>query len=504
MYRGYGGLRTRGGRGGRFVSKAYSNPLSSRSDQNFFAVLSDTVQDGGHWPDSGDKDTGVDAQGYTLVRKRQRISTGGESNEQIDNCDTGPDPVIVTNFEEMDNDQKLSAIFATLTCNQNNIRNVEKKLNTIGGLNGRMTQAETVIRSYNDRLKLLEFKSIDIEARSRRNNLLFKGLKEERDEDCRRKVLNFLQNDLHMEEMPTIERIHRLGRYNPSKGPRPIIVAFSFFRDTEEIMGNARLLRDTSYGISRDHPPEIARARQKLWPQFKAARINQFNCVSIGYPAKLIVNGTVVCDMFPEWDSIMKGSRVSLQNQPGVSIPERSNPASTQQTPTFGANSGILGATAVPVIPGTSTYASAAKHDNSLHEYMDLESTQDPNSAKSPQSERNSPSLINGSNVGHRAWNAHPRFTMTPVLNDQFHSNEDTPNSYREHAPPPQSDLTSSPHSLADKLIRASKFDTPGTVKSNSGHPPPRSPSENGRATSAARPHNTESTTRVTDSSEPK
>ena len=46
-------------------------------------------------------------------------------------------------------------------------------------------------------------------------------------------------------------------------------------------------------------------------------------------------------------------------------------------------------------------------------------------------------------------------------------------------APPPQSDLTSSPRSLADKLIRASKFDTPGTAR------------EDGRATEAARQSDT-------------
>ena len=76
------------------------------------------------------------------------------------------------------------------------------------------------------------------------------------------------------------------------------------------------------------------------------------------------MNGAVVCDMFPEWDSIMRGSRVSLHNQPGDSIPEITIPAPTLQTPTLGANGGIIGAPAVPVIPGTSTYASAAKHDN--------------------------------------------------------------------------------------------------------------------------------------------
>ena len=97
-----------------------------------------------------------------------------------------------------------------------------------------------------------------------------------------------------MDELPTIERVHRLGRYNPSKGHRPIIAAFSFYRDTDEILSQSRLLRGTTYGISRDHPPEIARARQRLWPQFKAARDNPYNRVSIAYPAKLIVNGTVV------------------------------------------------------------------------------------------------------------------------------------------------------------------------------------------------------------------
>ena len=44
--------------------------------------------------------------------------------------------------------------------------------------------------------------------------------------------------------------------------------------------------------------------------------------VRFGYPAKLLVNGGVACDMFPDWDLIMKGSRISIdksepQNKPG-------------------------------------------------------------------------------------------------------------------------------------------------------------------------------------------
>ena len=62
---------------------------------------------------------------------------------------------------------------------------------------------------------------------------------------------------------------------------------------------------------------EITNARRTLWPKFKAARAHPSNRVSISYPAKLLVNGAVVCDMFPDWDQIMKGSRISLE-QSGV------------------------------------------------------------------------------------------------------------------------------------------------------------------------------------------
>ncbi|MEW8548271.1 MAG: hypothetical protein AB2693_32605, partial [Candidatus Thiodiazotropha sp.] len=123
-----------------------------------------------------------------------------------------------------------------------------------------------------------------------------------------------------MAELPTFERAHRLGRFNAARGPRPIIVAFSFFKDTEDILSAARSLRGTPYGISRDFPPEITKARQVLWPQFKEARENPLNRVTIAYPAKLIVNGVIVSDLFPDWDLVMKGSRISMPKQTNEQI----------------------------------------------------------------------------------------------------------------------------------------------------------------------------------------
>lgn len=55
---------------------------------------------------------------------------------------------------------------------------------------------------------------------------------------------------------------------------------------------------------------------------FKKARDDNRNCnVYIGYPAKLIVNGKVISDQFPNWRNVLRGSRVQEVNtNKGVSV----------------------------------------------------------------------------------------------------------------------------------------------------------------------------------------
>ena len=147
----------------------------------------------------------------------------------------------------------------------------------------------------------------------------------------------------------------------------------------------------TTYGISRDHPPEIiARARQRLWRQFKAARENPYNRVSIGYPAKLIVNGTVVNDMSPDWDLIVKGSRLPLPKQSSETINTPGFFLNKPPPPTSVKHSGLQEIPAMQGIPGNSINLSAAKNDIGSHEYMEAE-TEDLNGASDSPNKRNSP-----------------------------------------------------------------------------------------------------------------
>ena len=79
--------------------------------------------------------TGSDGDGFTHIRKRQRRSTGGTSNDPLLTYNPDPYPNIMSNFEEMGTDDKLSAIFSTLTCNQNRIKHIEQNVRKLAGFN---------------------------------------------------------------------------------------------------------------------------------------------------------------------------------------------------------------------------------------------------------------------------------------------------------------------------------------------------------------------------------
>ena len=165
-----------------------------------------------------------------------------------------------------------------------------------------------------DILKTLAYKSIDQEARSRRNNLIFWGLAENLREDCFVLIRDFFQNQLDLDpDRIYLARAHRLGVKKPNlRGQRrPIIVNFRDFRDTEVIMSRAYMLRNTRFSIDYDLPKEIGDARKRLWSESKQIRLDDPRAkTQIVYPAKLLVDGKLVRDEFPDWNVALRGNRV--------------------------------------------------------------------------------------------------------------------------------------------------------------------------------------------------
>ncbi|KAH3727987.1 hypothetical protein DPMN_053933 [Dreissena polymorpha] len=113
------------------------------------------------------------------------------------------------------------------------------KVENCFNLQNKLSVVEFKISDHDHRLKLLEYKSIDLEARCRRNYLLISGIPEEKDEDCLQQILIILREKLEINPCPPIPRSHSLGRYKHGS-TRPIILYYLNYRDTLYILSSAR------------------------------------------------------------------------------------------------------------------------------------------------------------------------------------------------------------------------------------------------------------------------
>ena len=144
------------------------------------------------------------------------------------------------------------------------------------------TQAKTISeleKGVNNLRKSASFekeRAIKLESHSRRNNLIFYGVPEEVNETSIKTeslLYSFLEDEMKLKEDDidgiSIERAHRLGKRNANgQKPRPIIAKFSFHKNKELILSNARSLA----GISQDFPREIVEIRRGLVRVLKDAK----------------------------------------------------------------------------------------------------------------------------------------------------------------------------------------------------------------------------------------
>ena len=92
-------------------------------------------------------------------------------------------------------------------------------------------------RKLQGEIETLRDEKLYMEVYQRRENLRFYGIREasgSTEENVKEMLVGFMQNELDISEADTIEfqRIHRIGRLNPSQDkPRPIIARFLRYSD---------------------------------------------------------------------------------------------------------------------------------------------------------------------------------------------------------------------------------------------------------------------------------
>ena len=116
---------------------------------------------------------------------------------------------------------------------------------------------------------------LNMKCRSMQNNLVFLGIKEASGENCELIVKTFIRDTMKLSEDVQFDRVHRLNvrQTNRNSKPRAIVAAFTRFRDREMVRLQApKTLRDTTYGVYEQLPPEILEKRRHLYPVLKEAR----------------------------------------------------------------------------------------------------------------------------------------------------------------------------------------------------------------------------------------
>lgn len=118
---------------------------------------------------------------------------------------------------------------------------------------------------------------IKLESHSRRNNLNFFNIREEKEDSFAKTeaiLRKFLTKELKAEDAEeiSIERAHRIGKPRVDGKPRPIIAKFSFFKDKDYVLSLGSNLAGTKFGVAPDFPKEVVDIRKSLVPHLKAAK----------------------------------------------------------------------------------------------------------------------------------------------------------------------------------------------------------------------------------------
>ena len=151
---------------------------------------------------------------------------------------------------------------------------------------------------------------------SRRYNLLFDGVKEEQNEDCKQTIMNILREKLQLAMDWTVDVAHRNGKPVQGKN-RKIIVKFRSLEHRQLVWANRRKLKDTSLFMSEDFCEETKSARSRLTPIMKAAWKHQHN-------AKLVKD-----------ELIIEGVHYTLSTLHSTSGPKVSTPTIQENTIAF-------------------------------------------------------------------------------------------------------------------------------------------------------------------------
>ena len=119
--------------------------------------------------------------------------------------------------------------------------------------------------------RTLREKLLKNECHSRRDNLVFIGVAEQKGESCDAIILDILNSAGYDLDLRAVARAHRVGPYN-KHCIRPIVAKFHHYRDRENVWEGRRYVEEScGVTVAEDFPEEIRERRKRLYPILNAA-----------------------------------------------------------------------------------------------------------------------------------------------------------------------------------------------------------------------------------------
>ena len=116
----------------------------------------------------------------------------------------------------------------------------------------------------------IENKLVDLENRSRMNNLRINGIKEGKNEnweECEERVNCFLEERLGVDTSKIwIERTHGIGEKKRGQ-ERKIVVQFNSYKNKLDLLRNCKKLKGTNFSFFEDFSKVTASIRKEEWKQ---------------------------------------------------------------------------------------------------------------------------------------------------------------------------------------------------------------------------------------------
>ena len=252
--------------------------MESQKDNSQDANVEDSNRQELRYEDINIDDVFANSELYEKEKAEDEAEAVALASQNKKSADKPPDPntLLIKIYEDIKGmrtemgqmSSKLDTALSDIGTHEKKIEQLEVK--TVS-LQTKLDKANNEITSLKHKNVILNERIVQLDTYSRKNNLIFRGVEQTKEENCNAKIKKILEEKLQLKNVENI-RFERCHRLNTMTKPQPIICRFSWYQDRQNVWQSRKKLKGHDVSLSEDFPHEIQESRKTLYPIMKQAR----------------------------------------------------------------------------------------------------------------------------------------------------------------------------------------------------------------------------------------